>query len=591
VSSEFRKERRRLLLQERVDIDYTELKAIIASAEERLLSDEERAKLDAVIDTLAHMEQQVSEGAGIRDVRRFFGWPSEKTRLVVGGGSAGDEANVGDDKGEQEQVEGEQGKQAKADDAGNGGEGVDSNGSERDRKKTRKKRTTGRRAAAEYTGATVVTVEHKDLKPKDNCPDELCDGKVYPSVEPARIIRITGVAPLGATRYDCLRLRCNLCGTIYTAEPEDDIGDSKYDENVPAMIGLLRYGYGLPHSRIEQLCKSCGIPMPSSTQWDLVNEAADGLMPVYEALVLQAAQSDVFTIDDTHMRVLELNEKLDAAYKAVEAQVKAGELPKSALSKQRTGVQTTGMVVNGSDGDIVLFITGEKHAGENFEDVLARRAAELTVPIRMADALSRNFVGDVETLDANCLAHGRRQFVKIESSFPDEVEHVLRQLERVYKHDAETKTEAMSPDERLAYHQTHSKPIMDDLQAWMRRRIDERLVEPNSGLGAALAYFDDHWDRLTLFLRVAGAPLDSNVVERALKKAIRHRRNSLFYRSIRGAEVGDGFMSLIHTAESHKVSTFDYLTALLRHGHIVGDSPVDWMPWNYRATIDRLHLE
>jgi hypothetical protein len=313
-------------------------------------------------------------------------------------------------------------------------------------------------------------------------------------------------------------------------------------------------------------------------------------MPTYDALVLQAAQGDVFTIDDTHMRVLDLNERLNEAYKAVEAQVKVGELPNSALNKQRTGVQTTGMVVNGSDGDIVLFITGEKHAGENFKDVLARRAAELTVPIRMADALSRNFVGDVKTLDANCLTHGRRQFVKIGSSFPDEVKYVLGQLARVYKCDAQARSEPMSADERLAYHQTHSKPIMDDLHDWMRHQIDERLVEPNSGLGAALAYFDDHWDRLTLFLRAPGAPLDSNVVERALKKAIRHRKNSLFYRSIRGAEVGDCFMSLIHTAESNKINAFDYLTAILRHGRLVANSAADWMPWNYRDTMDRLRL-
>jgi len=587
MSSDFRKERRRLLLQERVDIDYAELKAIIAQTEETLLSDEQRATLDAAIDTLAHLEQQVSEGAGIRDIRRFFGWPSEKTRNVVGGGSGSDEADVGDD----EQADGGDDEQADdADDADGGGEGMDGGGSERGEKKTRKKRTSGRRAASEYTGATVVTVEHQGLRPKDDCPDVLCDGKVYASVEPAKIIRITGVAPLSATRYDCQRLRCNLCGTIYTAEPEDDIGESKYDESAPAMIGLLRYGYGLPHSRIEKLCGSCGIPMPSSTQWDLVNEAADVLMPVFDELVLQAAQGDVITIDDTHMKVLELNARLDKAYKAVEARVDAGELPKSALDKQRTGVQTTGMVANGPDGDIVLFLTGEKHAGENFEAVLAHRAAELMAPIRMADGLSRNFVGDVDATDANCLVHGRRHFVDVASSFPGEVRYVLDQLALIYKHDDETKRAAMTPEERLAYHQTHSKPIMDDLHAWLRRQIDQRLVEPNSGLGGALAYFDDHWERLTLFLRIAGAPLDSNVVERALKKAIRHRRNSLFYRSIRGAEVGDCFMSLIHTAEGHGVSAFDYLTAVLRYGPLVANSPADWMPWNYRATMDRLRL-
>jgi transposase len=222
--------------------------------------------------------------------------------------------------------------------------------------------------------------------------------------------------------------------------------------------------------------------------------------------------------------------------------------------------------------------------------VLAKRTAELMAPIRMADALSRNFVGDVDSIDANCLVHCRRQFVNVVKSFPDQVEVVLDKLALVYEHDAEAKNGSMTAEERLAYHQTHSEPIMNDLRAWMKRQMNQRLVEPNSGLGGALAYLDDHWERLTRFLRVAGAPLDSNIVERVLKKAIRHRRNSLFYRSIRGAEVGDCFMSLIHTAEAHGVNAFDYLTSLLKYAHLVADAPADWLPWNYGSTMERFGL-
>jgi hypothetical protein len=95
-----------------------------------------------------------------------------------------------------------------------------------------------------------------------------------------------------------------------------------------------------------------------------------------------------------------------------------------------------------------------------------------------------------------------------------------------------------------------------------------------------------HWDRLTLFLRVPNAPLDSNVVERALKKAILHRRNALFYKTLNGAHVGDLFMSLIHTAELNGVGPFHYLVALQRHANQILDNPAEWMPWNYQATLD-----
>lgn len=79
-----------------------------------------------------------------------------------------------------------------------------------------------------------------------------------------------------------------------------------------------------------------------------------------------------------------------------------------------------------------------------------------------------------------------------------------------------------------------------------------------------------------------------NLCERALKKAILHRKNSLFYRTLNGAKVGDLFMSLIHTAELHHREPFDYLVTLLRHEAAVALAPADWMPWNDTATLARL---
>jgi transposase len=105
-------------------------------------------------------------------------------------------------------------------------------------------------------------------------------------------------------------------------------------------------------------------------------------------------------------------------------------------------------------------------------------------------------------------------------------------------------------------------------------------------LGSAIAYVLRHWDRLTLFLRQAGAPLDSNIVERALKRTILHRKNSLFYKTENGAEVGDLFMSLIHTCELNGVNPFDYLTELQKHAAELARNPAAWMPWNYPAGTD-----
>ena len=123
---------------------------------------------------------------------------------------------------------------------------------------------------------------------------------------------------------------------------------------------------------------------------------------------------------------------------------------------------------------------------------------------------------------------------------------------------------------------------------WLQAQFDERRVEPNSTLGSAIKYMQNHWHKLTLFLRVAGAPLDNNVCERALKRAILHRKNSLFFKTKNGAKVGDLYLSLIHTAELSGANPFDYLVALQRHAAHVKAAPGEWMPWNFSKALARL---
>jgi transposase len=208
----------------------------------------------------------------------------------------------------------------------------------------------------------------------------------------------------------------------------------------------------------------------------------------------------------------------------------------------------------------------------------------------MCDALSRNvprLPAGAETLLANCLAHGRRQFVEVAQNFPNECRYVLEMLGQVYGHDAEARERGLTPAERLRLHQERSGPLMDRLHGWLEAQLAERRTEPNSGLGQAIMYLLRHWLPLTLFLRKAGAPLDNNVVERALKRAVLHRKNALFYRTLNGAQVGDLFMSLIHTCQLCSVNSFDYLIELQRHAQELAARPTEWMPWSYRETLAR----
>ncbi len=436
----------------------------------------------------------------------------------------------------------------------------------------------GRNGAGEYRGAERVRIAHVSLKPGDHCP-ECLKGKVYMRKEPGLRIRVVGQAPLAATVYELESLRCNLCGEVFEAEAPEGVGEKKYDESAAAMIGLLKYGSGVPFYRLAGLEASVGIPLPASTQWEIVAETTEVIRPAFEELIRQAAQGEVFYNDDTSMKIL-------ALARASPHSVEVAEEVSS--SRERTGQFTSGIVSTRQGQRIAMFFTGRKHAGENFARVLAHRAAESAPPIQMCDALSRNLPKlprKLEIIVGYCLAHSRRRFVNVAPSFPEPCRYVLETLGEVYGYDAQAEEQGLSPEERLRFHQEHSEPVMKQLHAWLRAQFEGKKVEPNSGLGEAMGYLLKHWERLTLFLRQAGAPLDNNICERALKKAIRHRKNSLFYKTENGAGVGDLFMSLIHTCELNGVNPFDYLTELQKHAEELAKLPAAWMPWNYGETL------
>jgi hypothetical protein len=180
---------------------------------------------------------------------------------------------------------------------------------------------------------------------------------------------------------------------------------------------------------------------------------------------------------------------------------------------------------------------------------------------------------------------GQRKFVDIVSSFPAEVRFVLKTLEKVYEYDDRAKELGMSPEERLAFHQEKSQPLMDKLKEWFESQLEEKKVEPNSNLGKAIKYMLKRWEPLTLFLREPGAPLDNNEVERSLKLVVPARKNSYYYRSKNGAFVGDLFMSIIQSCRLCGANAFEYITQLQRHADKVYANPSAWMPWNYKDAL------
>jgi transposase len=434
----------------------------------------------------------------------------------------------------------------------------------------------GRHGVEAYRGAVRRDIPHPTLAAGDTCP--ACGrGTVYEKA-PGVLVRIIGQPPLAATVYVLQKLRCHLCGQVFTAAAPDEAGDQKYDVTAGSMISLLKYGSGLPFNRLEGLQGQLGVPLPASTQWDIVHAVAATVAPAFEELIRQAAQGDVLHNDDTTVKILELMGPPGQPGASVAAEQGAD------AADERRGLYTSGVVALRDGYRVALFFSGHRHAGENLAAVLEHRAAELPPPIQMCDALSRNFPSELQTILAHCLAHARRQFVDVYDRFPEPCRYLLESLAVVYHNDAIAREQGLSPEARLQFHQEKSQPTMNQLHAWLTRQLDEKQTEPNSALGGAIRYMLRHWEKLTLFLRQAGAPLDNNLCERALKKAILHRKNALFYKTTNGARVGDLFMSLIYTCELNQANPFDYLTELQRHPDELAAHPELWMPWNYRAT-------
>jgi transposase len=267
------------------------------------------------------------------------------------------------------------------------------------------------------------------LRSGDRCP-ECQQGKVYLQREPGVLVWLIGRAPIEATIYELEKLRCNLCGEVFTAKAPDGLGSEKYDVTVDSMIAILRYGGGFPMHRLGKLEHSLGIPLPASVQWEMVGAIAILIRPVYDELVRQAAQY-------LHQR--------DCVH--------------AATPEDRP------------------VLHGASTCRRKSPRCPYRKSCCVGPPIQMCDALSRNLPkmpDSLEIIVSHCMAHARRRFVEVTPNFPEACRYVLEALGAIYHHDELARKNQLAPEERLLFHQQHSGPVMDRLHEWLPGRCAHR---------------------------------------------------------------------------------------------------------------------
>jgi hypothetical protein len=424
----------------------------------------------------------------------------------------------------------------------------------------------GRQGAGVYRAAQTVECRHEELAVGERCP--ACGrGRLY-QLPPGIEMRLDGNALLSAVRYELEKLRCSACGQVFTATLPAEAGTEKYSARARAVLALGRYYLGVPLYRLEGYQALVGVPVPDATQWDLIEYVGNCAFPIFKHFEQLAAQGEVIYQDDTAARVLTLI-----------AENRHPEAP------ERTGMYTTGLIAEVEERRICLYYAGRQHAGENLAALLCQRDPQRDKPLVMSDALASNAAVEQTLIRCHCLAHGQRKFRELDEDFPGESAVVTQVLRQVFEHDEEARGRQLSADERLAYHQTWSGPLLTGLKAWLEQQGAERLVEPNSSLGQAIAYLLNHWEPLTRFLTVPGAPLDNNVAERALKLWIRQRKNSLFYATEHSAYIASLLTSVIATCVQAGVNALRYLVALQEHRQEVFANPGAWLPWTYQTAL------
>lgn len=329
-------------------------------------------------------------------------------------------------------------------------------------------------------------------------------------------------------------------------------------EATVAQVLVSKYADHLPLYRQAQIYARQGITLDRSTLADWVGRAAWLLRPVHERLLAKLKTSTKLFADETTAPVLDPGR----------GRTKTGQLWAYVRDDRPWG---------GSDPPGVAYVYAPDRKAERPITHLAGFKGILQV-----DGYGGYRVlaerGDV-TL-AFCWAHVRRRFYELAAAGPAPIaSEALERIAELYAVEADIR--GRSPDERRALRQEKSRPILDELEPWLRTKLG--LISQKTKLAEAIRYALSRWDGLTCFLDDGRIEIDSNVVERSIRPIALNRKNALFAGSDAGGEHWAVIASLIETCKLCGVEPHAYLADVITK--IVNDHPNsqinDLLPWAY----------
>jgi hypothetical protein len=232
---------------------------------------------------------------------------------------------------------------------------------------------------------------------------------------------------------------------------------------------------------------------------------------------------------------------------------------------------------------VTLFDTGLHHAAEIFANLLDSRDPEADCLVKVTDHANKNYISDNEsTINGSCHTHIYLKFLQAKKAWPAEYAIVGEAYHAIYQNDLYARTNKMSPEERLDYHQKNSTEHLNKIHEVCKNLLNSKKIDRSDIIWPAVSIEVNQWKLMTKFLEVPGVPLDTNDVERSLIQIVKFMAATLGYKNENGAEKGDLAMTLIATARNFDLEPWQYLTESLENYEDLAANPDKYLPWNFK---------
>ena len=338
------------------------------------------------------------------------------------------------------------------------------------------------------------------------------------------------------------RYGCPTCKTgVHTAPlPPQPIPKSLASPSLLAYVAVSKYADALPLYRQEQILERLGIDLSRATLAAWMVRCGELVQPLVNRMREEILGSGFVQCDETRFQVLK-------------------EPGKPAESLSYVWVQRGGS----ADHPLLLYeydpsrsAEVPKRLFEGFQGVLQTDGYEGYGAIGREPGI----------VHVGCWAHARRKFVDaLKGQSPgkgsrrktrhSQAEAGLRFVQELYA--IERRVRDATAEERLRVRHAESLPVVARLRAWVDHARE--VVVPQSLTGKAVAYLDAQWPKLIRVFDYGFVPLDTNLVENAVRPFALGRKNWLFAETVAGAEASANLYSIVETAKANGLAPWAYL--------------------------------